>query len=61
MVDLNNDFIEGISSLDCDENMDKFLKKILDYELQLYKEKNNTQSKISEKYRSLIETFSEEE
>lgn len=61
MVDLNKDFIDGISDLECSGNMDKFLKKILNYELELYKEKNNTQSTISEEYRILIENFSEEE
>ena len=61
MVDLNNAFIDGISDLDCDENMEKFLKKILNYELILYEDKNNTQTTISEQYRSLIENFSEGE
>lgn len=59
MVDLNNSFVEGISDLDCDENMAKFLKKILNYELSLNKDKNNTQSTILENYRSVIENFSE--
>lgn len=61
MVDLNKDFINGISDLECDESMDKFLKKILNYELELYKEKNNTQTAISEQYRILIENFSDGE
>lgn len=61
MVELNKAFLEGISDLDCDENMGKFLKKILDYELILSDDKSYTQTDISEKYRALIENFSDGE
>lgn len=61
MIALNKDFVDGISELECEENMDKLLNKILNYELELYKNKNNTTSKIQEQYREFIENFSEEE
>lgn len=61
MVELNKAFLEGISDLDCNENMRKFLKKILDYELVLNDDKSYTQATISEQYRTLIENFSDEE
>ena len=61
MVELNKAFLKGISDLDLDENMDKFLSKILQYELQLSDSKNRTQNEISEKYGELIENFAEGE
>ena len=58
-VDLNNAFLEGIDELDCDEQINKFLKKILKYEFDLNKHRNQTQTDISEQYRNWIENFSE--
>ncbi len=59
MVDLNKAFEEGISNLECDEKMGKFLEKVLKYELSLSDDKNSTQSAISEQYRKWIENSSE--
>ena len=61
MVDLNDAFLDGISNLDCDETMEIFLKKILNYELELNNDKSSTQTTISEQYRSWIENSSEGE
>ncbi len=58
-VDLNKAFLEGIDDLDCDEQMSKFLKKILKYEFDLNKNRNQTQTDISEQYRNWIENFSD--
>ena len=59
MVELNKAFEEGISDLDCDKSMSKFLNKILKYELSLDENKNKTQNDILNDYRSWIENFSE--
>lgn len=58
-MDLNKAFLEGIDDLDCDEQMSKFLKKILKYEFDLNKNRNQTQTDISEQYRNWIENFSD--
>lgn len=61
MVDLNKAIIDGISDIDCDENVAKFLEKILKYELQLSDDKNSTKTKISQQYREWIENYSGED
>ena len=59
MVELNKSFEEGISDLDCNEQMSKFLIKILNYELNLNENKNKTQSDVLEQYRKWVEYSSE--
>lgn len=61
MVKLNKAFETGISELDCDVTMKKFLNGILEYESNLSENKNATQSVVSEKYRHMIENVAEGE
>lgn len=61
MDHLNRDIKEGISDLNCDDDMKSFLKDILEYELELYNKPGKTKKSISEEYNKYISIFSEGE
>lgn len=59
MVELNKIFLKGISDLNCDKQMNEFLKNVLKYEWTFNENKNRTQSDVLDQYRKFIENSSE--
>ena len=61
MAQISNEIIEGIDELNCDENISKTMKEVLNKELIYYKDKNKTKKEIIEEYKQIITNIAEED